>query len=500
MTSHLRLRRVSTALLAALTGAGVAAQAAAVPAQAAATSTRGATFSAQAATVSARGAAAPTGRYIVALNPTLGLTADSLGDAAARLVGDRVGDTLAGVSGFTATLTAQDAARIAADPAVTLVEPDRRVHAAGTQLDPRWNLDRIDQRSATLSHTYTPLSAASTVHAYVIDTGVWLTHDQFRGRASSGYDFVDNDSDATDCDGHGTHVAGTIGGRTVGVAKGVRLVGVRVLDCQGGGWTSDVIKGIDWVTAHAKKPAVANMSLGGDPDPLLERALTRSIASGVTYTVAAGNEGANACLSSPARVPAAITVGATASNGRRASFSNYGKCVDLFAPGVGIVSSYPGDYNGDNSMYATMDGTSMASPHVAGAVAMLLAASPALTPAQVTSRLLARATKNVVTSPGNGSPNRLLFTSPPPAAAHIATATLPAAAKGHAYRQQLARSVNLTGAWTLALGTMPSGLSLSRSGVLSGTPAQTGTFKLRVRFTDFVPHAAERTLTLTITP
>ncbi|MEV7627251.1 S8 family serine peptidase [Actinoplanes sp. NPDC089786] len=472
MTSHLRLRRASTALLAALTGAGIAA----APAQ----------------------AAAPTGRYIVALHASLGLSADSLGSAADRLAGDRVGDTLPSVSGFTATLTAGDAARIAADPAVAMVEPDRRVRVAGTQRDPRWNLDRIDQRAPRLSDTYTPSSAASAVHAYVIDTGIWLTHDQFRGRATSGYDFVDNDRDATDCDGHGTHVAGTIGGRTTGVAKGVRLVAVRVLDCNGEGYTSDVIKGIAWVTAHAKKPAVANMSLGSEPDELVDRAVAKSIASGVTYAVAAGNEGASACLSSPARVAAAITVGAANASDRRASFSNYGRCVDLFAPGVGIVSSFPGDYDGDDSMYATMDGTSMASPHVAGAAAMLLAATPSLSPAKVASRLLAASTRNKIPNAGTGSPNKLLFTTPPPAATRIATATLPAAATGHAYRQQLARTANLTGAWTLASGTMPHGLSLTRVGVLSGTPATAGSYKLRVRFTDYVPRAVERTLTLTV--
>jgi subtilisin family serine protease len=473
MTSHLRLRRVSAALLAAVTGAGIAA----APAQA---------------------APAPTGRYIVALRATLGLSADSLSHAADRLAGDRAEDMLAGISGFTATLTARDAARIAADPAVAMVEPDRRVRVADTQRNPRWNLDRIDQRVRTLTRSYTPLSAAAAVRAYVIDTGIWTEHDQFRGRATSGYDFVDNDRDATDCDGHGTHVAGTIGGRTVGVAKGVRLIGVRVLDCDGEGYTSDVIKGIDWVTAHAVKPAVANMSLGGDRDPLLERAVTRSIASGVTYVVAAGNEHRNACLSSPARVPTAITVAATNASDTRASFSNWGSCVDIFAPGVGIVSAYPGDYAGDNSMYATMDGTSMASPHVAGAVAMLLAAAPRLTPAQVTSRLLAASTKKAIRNPGTKSPNRLLFTTLPPAAARITTATLPDAAAGVAYHAQLARTTALLGTWTAT--SLPPGLTLSTAGILIGTPTEAGTYEIGIRFTDFVPRITEQTLTLTVAP
>jgi subtilisin family serine protease len=476
MTSHPRLRRACTALLAALTGAGIPAA------------------SAQAA------APAPTGRYIVAMRATPGLTADSLDTAADRLAGDRAGDVLTSVSGFTATLTARDAARIAADPAVDLVQPDRRVRVSDTQRNPRWNLDRIDQRGRTLSRSYTPLSGAAAVHAYVIDTGIWPGHDQFRGRASSGYDFVDNDPDATDCDGHGTHVAGTLGGRTVGVARSVRLVGVRVLDCDGGGFTSDVIKGIEWVTAHAVRPAVANMSLGGGPDVLLERAINRSIASGVTYTVAAGNEHRNACATSPARVPAAITVGATTASDTRAAFSNYGGCVDIFAPGAGIVSAFPGDYDGDNATYATMDGTSMASPHVAGAVAMLLAAAPRLTPAQVTARLLANATKRAVRNPGAKSPNRLLFTTRPPAATRITTATLPDAPVDVAYTRHLARTANLIGAWTVAAGSLPPGLALTRGGALTGTPTVPGAYAVTVRFTDFVPRTTERPLTLTVTP
>jgi subtilisin family serine protease len=258
-----------------------------------------------------------------------------------------------------------------------------------------------------LSTTYTYSTTASNVHAYIIDTGILTTHTQFGGRASSGFDFVDNDSNATDCNGHGTHVAGTVGGSTYGVAKGVSLVAVRVLNCSGSGTTAGVVSGINWVTSHAIKPAVANMSLGGGASTSLDNAVSASVASGVTYAVAAGNSNANACNSSPSRVATAITVGATSRTDARASFSNFGSCLDIFAPGVGITSSWFSSTTATN----TISGTSMASPHVAGGAALVLAKNPSFTAAQVTSALIAASTTGVVTSAGSGSPNRLLFVS-----------------------------------------------------------------------------------------
>jgi hypothetical protein len=252
------------------------------------------------------------------------------------------------------------------------------------------------------------------VHAYIIDTGIRFTHTTFGGRAVSGRDTVDNDNDATDCNGHGTHVAGTVGGSQYGVAKGVALVGVRVLDCNGSGTTAGVVAGVDWVTANAIKPAVANMSLGGGLDTTLDNAVAGSIASGVTYGIAAGNSNANACNFSPARVPAAITVGATDINDNRASFSNFGTCVDIFAPGVNITSSWLTSDTATN----TISGTSMATPHVVGVAALIASANPSFTPQQVRDRMVADATTGVVVNPGTGSPNRLLFvnngTAPPP--------------------------------------------------------------------------------------
>ncbi|MDQ3576470.1 MAG: S8 family serine peptidase, partial [Actinomycetota bacterium] len=253
--------------------------------------------------------------------------------------------------------------------------------------------------------------------------GINLTHGDFGGRAVNGRDTVDNDNDATDCNGHGTHVAGTVGGTAYGLAKAVKLIAVRVLNCQGSGTTAGVIAGVDWVTANHVKPAVANMSLGGGASTTLDQSVQRSIAAGVTYALASGNSNTNACNSSPARVPEALTVNASDINDARATFSNFGTCTDLFAPGVGITSAWIGGNTATN----TISGTSMASPHVAGAAALHLAANPTATPAQVNSAIVAAATPNKITNPGTGSANLLLFTgtgtTPPPGCAAVTNGT-----------------------------------------------------------------------------
>ncbi|SDY20745.1 Serine protease, subtilisin family [Micromonospora pattaloongensis] len=335
--------------------------------------------------------------------------------------GGRLGHTYsAALRGFEVRLDATRAARIAANPAVAYVQQNHTVTIQGTQPNPpSWGLDRIDQRNLPLNNSYTYPSTADTVRAYVIDTGINFAHNDFGGRATSGFDAVDGGS-ADDCNGHGTHVAGTVGGASYGVAKGVRLVGVRVLNCQGSGTTAQVVAGIDWVTANAVKPAVANMSLGGSADTAIDNAVANSINSGITYAIAAGNGNIlgvrqNACNTSPARVPAAVTVGATQNNDAAASFSNYGTCVDILAPGVDITSAW----HTNNTATNTISGTSMASPHVAGAAALVLAANPSWTPQQVRDELVGKATPNVVTNPGSGTPNRLLYvgdggTEPPP--------------------------------------------------------------------------------------
>ncbi|HEY8471814.1 MAG TPA: S8 family serine peptidase [Natronosporangium sp.] len=368
---------------------------------------------AQAAEGQILGANAPNAvpnSYIVALKDTA-LANRSVASLASALASQFDGEVAAtwdaALNGFSVTMNEQAARRLAAHPAVAYVEQDMRFQLADTQVDPpSWGLDRIDQRNRPLDDAYTFPTTASNVHIYILDTGIRTTHNDFGGRAIHGRDTVNNDNDATDCHGHGTHVAGTAGGNSFGVAKGAILVAVRVLNCSGSGTTTQIVNGINWVTANAIRPAVANMSLGGlGNNTTMNNAVANSIASGITYAIAAGNNGTNACNFSPARVPAAITVGATQDNDARASFSNFGTCLDLFAPGVGITSAW----FSSNTATNTISGTSMASPHVAGAAALIASANPTWTPAQIRDKLVADATQNVVTNPGTGSPNRLLF-------------------------------------------------------------------------------------------
>ncbi|SCG60969.1 S8 family peptidase [Micromonospora coxensis] len=342
-----------------------------------------------------------------------------VGDDAQRLVGRHGGSVArtygAALRGFEARVDARAAARIAADPAVAYVEQNHTVSIAGTQTNPpSWGLDRIDQRNLPLDNSYTYPNTASNVHAYIIDTGIRFSHSDFGGRAVSGYDAVDGGS-ADDCNGHGTHVAGTVGGTAYGVAKGVRLVGVRVLNCQGSGTNAGVIGGVDWVTQNAVKPAVANMSLGGGANSTLDTAVRNSINSGITYGLAAGNDsGGNACNTSPARTAEGITVGSTTNTDARSSFSNIGTCLDIFAPGSSITSAW---YNSDTATN-TISGTSMATPHVVGAAALVASANPSWTAQQVRDYLVNNATSNAVGNPGTGSPNKLLYvvngSTPPP--------------------------------------------------------------------------------------
>jgi len=316
------------------------------------------------------------------------------------------------IKGFAAELSESEAMKIAADPRVKYVEEDGIVSIDATQTGATWGLDRIDQRDLPLSTTYTYNFTASGVKAYIIDTGILTTHTQFGGRAIHGRDAVNNDNDATDCHGHGTHVAGTVGGSTYGVAKSVTLVAVRVLDCSGNGTDAGVIAGIDWVTADhaAGAPAVANMSLGGGVSQALDDAVNRAINDGVTMAVAAGNgdqfgNPLNACNGSPSRVAAAITVGSTTSTDARSSFSNYGTCLDLFAPGSSITSAWYTSTTATN----TISGTSMATPHVTGVAALYLSENGNQSPATVRNAIVANATPNKVTNPMTGSPNLLLY-------------------------------------------------------------------------------------------
>ncbi|MET7759352.1 S8 family peptidase [Streptomyces sp. NPDC005389] len=356
------------------------------------------------------------GSYIVTLDESAQAeTAE--GRAVAARFGAKIKRTYtSAINGYSVELSEAQARKLAADPAVTSVVQNRVFTVDGTQPSPpSWGLDRIDQKALPLNQSYTyPDTAGQGVTAYIIDTGVRITHSDFGGRASYGYDAIDNDNTAQDGHGHGTHVAGTVAGTSYGVAKKAKIVGVRVLDNSGSGTTEQVVAGIDWVTRNAVKPAVANMSLGGGVDTALDTAVRNSIASGVTYAVAAGNDSSNASNYSPARVGEAITVGSTTNTDARSSFSNYGTVLDIFAPGSSITSSW----NSSDSATNTISGTSMATPHVAGAAAVYLAGNPTATPAQVSTALTTAATPNVVTNPGSGSPNRLLYvgggtTTPP---------------------------------------------------------------------------------------
>ena len=293
------------------------------------------------------------------------------------------------------------------NPTVSLIEKDQVFKSnATTQTNATWGLDRSDQRNLPLNSTYNADGNAQGVPVYVVDTGVLASHQDFTGRVKAGYTAVSDGNGTTDCNGHGTHVAGTIAGTKYGIAKSASIIPVRVLDCNGSGTTSTVIAGLDWVASQNPKNAVVNLSLGGGTSTALDDAINRVVNKDIVVVVAAGNNNADACNYSPSRVPAAITVGATTNQDQRANYSNYGKCLDVFAPGSNITS----DWYSSNTATATASGTSMASPHVAGLAAILRAIYTGENVSQITNRILNKATTNKVTDSQTGSPNRLLYT------------------------------------------------------------------------------------------
>lgn len=344
-------------------------------------------------------------QYIVTLNPSV-----SDADNEARQLLQGTGGTLGRVyqhafKGFSASLPAAAVNALRNNPKVRLIEQDAVIYLNNTQNSAPWGLDRIDQVDRPLSSTYEYTATGLGVRAYVIDTGIRAGHQDFSGRMLAGFTAIDDGQGTNDCNGHGTHVAGSVGSTTWGFAKGVQLVPVRVLGCDGAGSYSGVIAGIDWVASQAHRPAVANLSLGGPASASLDAAVAGAVGKGVTVVVAAGNDNANACNYSPAREPLAITVGATTSTDARASYSNFGTCLDVFAPGSAIVSAWITS----DSATATLNGTSMASPHVAGVAALVLQTQPQASPQAVSDHLKNTASVNKLSSIGTGSPNALLY-------------------------------------------------------------------------------------------
>lgn len=382
------------------------------------------------------------------------------------------------LKGFAVRMSRAQAETLAKDPRVAYVEEDGVVHAIATQNNATWGLDRIDQRDLPLSTTYTYNTTASNVRAYIIDTGIRSTHNEFGGRVLGGYTAINDGRGYEDCNGHGTHVAGTVGGAIYGVAKEVRLYAVRVLDCNGSGTNSGVIAGVDWVTANHIKPAVANMSLGGGASSALDTAVNNSINAGVFYAVAAGNDNKDACNYSPARVAAAMTVGSTTNTDARSSFSNFGTCVNIFAPGSSITSAW----HTSNTATNTISGTSMASPHVAGVAALYLAGNTSASPSTVFNALRDNATLNKLTGIGTGSPNRLLYSligsappdNPPVASFTFSCSGLTCSFDGSASTDDYGIS---SYSWTFGDGTTGSGRTVSKTYSAAGTYSVTLTVR-----------------------
>lgn len=363
-------------------------------------------------------------RYIVVLDDTVvGENAampqvESFGEYLSNAYGGEVKETFSSaLRGFVIEMTAKQAEEMNLDPHVRSIEEDGVISVSTNQVNAPWHLDRVDQRALPMNSAYSYTTTGAGVHIYILDTGIRYTHADFGGRANAVYDNIGDGQNGNDCNGHGTHVAGIAGSSTYGVAKNSLIHSVRVIPCNGYGQISNLLSGVNWVTANRVLPAVANISLtAGGSSPALETGISNSIAAGVTYTIASGNQALDACGYTPARVPNALTIGATSDTDSRAPYSNYGSCVDLFAPGHSITSlSFANDTD-----TRTLSGTSMAAPVIAGAVALYLSGNPTANPSTVANTIRASATSGIVTNIDTSSPNLLLYTfTAPPTSANV---------------------------------------------------------------------------------